>query len=93
LLFVGSDTCDLKIKVIPNAAKTAVVGMLGEAVKIRVQAVPEDGRANAALIEFLAKKLKITRKEVALLSGETAREKKVRISGLSREEIFSRLGV
>ncbi len=86
------DSCELKIKVVPNASKTQVVGMLGDALKIKLQAVPEDGKANKALLEFLAEKLGLPKKSVELVTGETAREKRVRITGISPDEAMRNLG-
>ncbi len=83
----------LKIRAIPNAKKTEIVGMLGDAVKIKVRGVPEGGRANREILEFLATELKISRKNVEIHSGETSREKLLRISAISRERAFEILGI
>ncbi len=85
-------SCDLKIKVVPNASKSAVVGWMGDTLKVRIQAVPEDGKANKALLEFFAKQLKLPKRSVELLAGDTSREKRVRIHGLSEEALLAELG-
>ena len=63
----------LSVRVIPGAARTAVVGMLGNAIKIRVAAPPEDGAANKALCLWLKKQTGAAQVEVA--SGASARSK------------------
>lgn len=67
----------LRVKVIPKASKTEIVGWEGEELKIRVKAVPEKGKANQALINFLAKYLNIAKSDVSLTGGETSRHKKI----------------
>lgn len=71
----------LQLHIQPGAKKTEVVGRHGEALKIRLAAPPVDGKANACLIAFLADRLGVARAAVSLISGETARAKRVRISG------------
>ena len=87
------DFFQLKVRAVPNAKKTQVVGFLGDAVKINVQAVPEGGRANKELEDFLAKALSLPRKNVSVRVGETSRDKLIRIEGTSREQALSRLGL
>ena len=55
-------SCTLPIKAIPNAPRSAVVGWLGEALKVKIHAPPVEGRANAALCEFLADSLGLPRR-------------------------------
>lgn len=83
----------LKIRAIPNAKKTQVVGFLGDAVKIKVQAVPEGGRANKELETFLAETLGLPRKNVSVQVGETSRDKLIRLEGISREQALKQLGL
>jgi len=65
----------------PGARKTEVAGLHGEALKIRLAAPPVDGKANAALLAFLAQACGVPKSAVSLLSGETSRSKRVRIVG------------
>ena len=80
-------SCDLKIKVVPNASKSAIVGWMGDTLKVRIQAVPEDGKANKALLAFLAKEFGLPKRSVELLNGDTSRDKRVRIHGLLESEV------
>jgi uncharacterized protein len=80
------------IKVHPGANKNAITGELGDALKVSLTAAPEKGQANAACIEFFAKLLKVPRSSVTIASGQTGRNKVIRVAGLSAEEIRTRLG-
>lgn len=81
----------LEVKVTPGAASTEVVGWEGERLRVRLAAPPEKGKANAALLQFLAKQLKISRSSLELISGETGRIKRIRIEGVDLNEVRSRL--
>lgn len=59
----------------PGAKKSAVVGVHGEALKVRVAAPPVDGKANEALTAFVAKALGVPRRAVCIVKGESSREK------------------
>ncbi|GHU07322.1 hypothetical protein FACS1894158_15450 [Betaproteobacteria bacterium] len=65
----------LSLHIQPGARKTEIVGPHGDALKIRLAAPPVDGKANAALIEFVAERLGLPRSAVRLASGQTSRRK------------------
>lgn len=75
------------VRVQPRASKNEVAGVYGTALKIRLQAPPVDGAANAALVSFLAELLGVSRRSVKIISGESSREKIVEIAGVSAELI------
>jgi len=82
----------LDIHVIPRASRTAVDGVYDGALKIRLHAPPVDGQANQALIEWLADRLGIARRDIELLRGATARRKQLRVSaGASQRADWSQL--
>ncbi|RUM87231.1 MAG: YggU family protein [Thermodesulfatator sp.] len=83
----------LKIHVQPKARRTELAGFHGEALKIRVAAPALEGRANRALLEFLARKLTLKKSDLCLFSGEKSREKTVLVKGLPPEELSRRLGL
>ena len=70
----------LNVRVVPRASRDGIVGTLGDALKIRIQAPPVEGKANAYLVKFLSKHWKISRASIEILSGETGRNKRLRIS-------------
>ena len=88
-----SEGVTFTIKVIPNASRTEVTGWLGDAIKVRLQAAPENGKANQALIQFFSSKLNCQRKQIVLESGEFSPQKRLRIRGIERPHIFSNLGI
>jgi uncharacterized protein len=79
--------------IVPNAKTDQVVGTHGEAIKIKLRAPAVDGKANAALLNFLAEQLEISKCAIVLKRGEKSREKLIRIEGLSEIEIHRRLGI
>jgi len=83
--------CRIEIKAVPNAPKSAVVGWLGDALKVKVHAPPVEGKANQVLCEFLADQLDLPKRAVHLLQGDTSRKKVVEIDGLTREQVVEKL--
>jgi hypothetical protein len=81
------------VKVHPRAKKNAITGQIGGALKLSLTAPPIEGRANDACIEFFAKLLKVPRSSVTIASGQTRRNKVIRVAGVSAEELRKRLGV
>jgi uncharacterized protein (TIGR00251 family) len=79
------------VKVQPRARKNAITGTVGDALKLALTARPIEGRANQAVIEFLAQVFQIPRSSVTIASGETGRNKVVRIAGLGRDAVERRL--
>jgi uncharacterized protein len=77
----------LTLRIIPRAAKNAIQGPHGDALKIRLSAPPVDGAANAALIDFLSDALSLPRARIQLLSGQTSRTKRVRLEGMTADEV------
>jgi uncharacterized protein (TIGR00251 family) len=73
------DALVLCLHVQPGAARTEVAGTHGEALKLRLAAPPVDGKANAALLRFLADAFGVPLRQVTLVRGDTARRKTVRI--------------
>lgn len=81
----------IPVRAVPNAKRSAVAGRHGDAFKVRVQAPAVDGKANAALLAFLAGTLGVKGSAVRLVSGTSSRDKVVEIAGLSRDEAERRL--
>lgn len=91
------DGATLAVRGQPNARKPGVVGEQAGTLKVAVTAPPEDGRANAAIVEVLKDWLGVKRSQLEFLSGETGRNKVVLVRGVTAEQltalIASRLGV
>ena len=81
----------VRLRVSPGARRSELVGRHGDGWKVRVTAPPENGRANDAMLDLLAKRLELPRGSVSIVSGHTAREKIVRLEGIDRAESERRL--
>ncbi len=81
------DGCVLPVRAHPGARRNAITGVHDGALKISLTTPPTDGRANEALIAFLAEKLQIPKARISLVAGQTNRSKAFRISGLNAEEV------
>jgi uncharacterized protein (TIGR00251 family) len=79
------------VKVHPRARKDAITGVVGDALKLALTAPPVEGKANLAVIEFFADLFEIPRSSVTIASGETSRNKVVRISGMDQAAVQQRL--
>ena len=75
----------LRLRVVPGANRPGIVGRHGDAWKVRVAAPPEDGRANDAVLELLARTLDLPRRDVRLATGASSRDKVVVLEGMTDE--------
>jgi uncharacterized protein len=92
---VHSGHLRLSVRLTPNAGRNSVDGFETVAdgdvyLKARVTAVPEDGKANKALVALLSKTLRVPKSAIGIVSGETARKKILRIDG-DPEDLSNRL--
>lgn len=81
----------IPVQVVPRASRTGIDGEVEGALRVRLAALPVEGAANRELLEFLAKRLRLPKRDLTLVSGERSRRKVVRVRGLSRQEILERL--
>jgi uncharacterized protein len=81
------------VKVHPRARKNAITGEVGNALKVAVTAPPVEGKANEACIDFFAKLLKVPRSSVTIASGQSSRNKVVRVAGVTAQQVRDRLGI
>jgi len=79
------------VKVTPNARADEIRGFVGDVLQVRLKAPPVDGKANEALVRFIAERLGLPRAAVALAHGAGARSKLLAVSGITREETHARL--
>jgi uncharacterized protein (TIGR00251 family) len=75
------------VRVIPRAGRTGVAGTRGDALLVRLAAPPVEGAANAALVEFLARAFDRPKRDLRIVSGQSSRDKRVAIDGLSGEAV------
>lgn len=81
----------MAVRVVPRAGRSAIAGVRGEALLVRLAAAPVDGAANDALIAFLAEVFTRPRRDITLVSGHASRDKRIAIAGLSKAQVAARL--
>ena len=82
---------ELTVKVVPGASRNEVAGWLGDALKVRVSAPPEKGRANAAVCALLAKQLGLSKGAVTVVQGHGSARKRLRVDGVDTAVLQARL--
>ena len=85
------DDLVIKVKVVPRSSINKIVGMEGDALKVKVKASPVEGLANKDLVALLSKRLKIAKKSVEIISGHTSRLKLVRFHDIQNLSIIELL--
>jgi uncharacterized protein len=93
MIHESPDGVRFAVRVHPRAKKNAITGEVGDSLKVSLTTPPVEGRANEACIEFFAKLLKVPRSSVTIASGQTSRNKVIRVTGLSGEELRKRIAV
>ena len=73
----------VKIKVEPRSSKSGIVGLYGDALKVKLTSPPVDGKANKELVELIAKECGIPKSAVEIVSGQSSKNKLVRIIGIT----------
>jgi uncharacterized protein (TIGR00251 family) len=79
------------VKVVPASSRTTVGGILGGKLKVKVSAPAEKGKANQSLVEFLAGRLVVKKKDISIISGQTNPVKQVMVFGLSPKKLLEKL--
>lgn len=83
MIHESPDGVRFAVRVHPRAKKNAITGEFGESLKVSLTTPPVEGRANEACIEFFAKLLKVPRSSVTIASGQTSRNKVIRVAGVT----------
>ncbi|PYS99336.1 MAG: YggU family protein [Acidobacteria bacterium] len=86
------DGFTITVRVIPRSSRAEIVGEIEGAVKVRVSSPPVDGAANAEIVRLISKKLGVAKSAVAIVSGETSRTKRLRVSGVNAQKLRDVLG-
>jgi uncharacterized protein (TIGR00251 family) len=86
-----AESAVLLVRVTPRAGRDEIAGWQGDQLRVRLRAPPVEGQANEALRRLLAARLGLPVSAIELLTGATARTKRVRVDGLSLEDVRSRL--
>jgi len=83
--------CEFDVKVSPGARRSKIVGLLGPALKVDVNAPPQRGKANSELIDLLATGLNIPPADIQITRGKTSQRKRIRITNLPAEQLIEKL--
>jgi hypothetical protein len=81
----------VKVKVVPGAATTEVVGWLGDTLKVRVTAPPEKGKANALVEATIANALEVSTSSVRIVAGKRSAQKTIQVDGVTKAAIRQKL--
>lgn len=88
----GPEGCTFGVHVAPGSQRDAIVGLYGNALRVRLRAPATEGKANQALRAFLARQLGVSVDAVEILSGHASRHKVVRVAGVTAGQVRALLG-
>jgi uncharacterized protein (TIGR00251 family) len=86
-----SNGINFQVKVVPASSKTCFEGLYGDMLKVKLSAAPEKGKANEALVDFIAEKLGIKKKFIKVVSGQTSKTKKIAVEQITAQEFLEKL--
>jgi uncharacterized protein (TIGR00251 family) len=78
-----------KVRVVPRASRSEIVGAHGGALRVRIAAPPVDGAANEELVRMLAHALKVSRSAIEITAGQTSKLKEVAVSGIAPDMLMA----
>ncbi len=81
------------LRVQPRASRNGFAGVLGDAIKLAITAPPVDGKANEAVIDYLAEWFQVPKSNIVIVSGATGRNKRIAIRGMRAEQVRQALGL
>jgi uncharacterized protein (TIGR00251 family) len=79
------------LRVVPRASRTEIVGIHDGALKVRIASPPVDGAANIEIVRFLAKTFGVSKSDIFILSGETSKTKRIKITNLSKSSFEEKI--
>lgn len=91
MIHESPDGVRFAVRVHPRAKRNAITGLVGDSLKVSLTTPPVEGRANEGCIEFIAKLLKVPRSSVTIASGQTSRNKVIRVAGVTATYVHDRL--
>ena len=91
MIHESPDGVRFAVRVHPRAKRNAITGLVGDSLKVSLTTPPVEGRANEGCIEFIAKLLKVPRSSVTIASGQTSRNKVIRVAGVTATYVRDRL--
>jgi uncharacterized protein (TIGR00251 family) len=91
MIRVSEDGVVLDVRVITRAGRSGIAGTRSGSLLVRLTAPPVEGAANDELVEVIAKALAVPKRAVSLVSGERSRQKRLRVKGVSEDDVRSKL--
>jgi len=85
-------TVRFQVRVQPRASRNEIAGVHAGALRVRLHAPPVDGAANEALVDFIAERLDIARRDVRIVAGSTSRTKTVEVAGVASSDVERLIG-
>lgn len=86
-----SEELTISIRVVPRASKSEIVGMIEGTLKVRIAAPPVDGAANSEIIKLFSKTFGIAKSDIAIISGETSLNKRIKFANLSQSKFDEKI--
>lgn len=83
----------LNVRAQPRSSRAGIDGLLGDAIKVRIRCAPVDGKANKELVETLAEEFDLPKSSVIFKSGETSKQKRILLRGISAATVAERIDV
>ena len=90
LKIAGNDIV-IKVKIVPGSSKNKIVGVYNNALKIAITSPPVDGKANKKCIAYLAKYFDVAKSKIEIISGQTSKNKLIRIYDISKKDFLEKL--
>lgn len=81
----------IKVKIVPGSSKNKIVGVYNDALKITITTPPVEGKANKKCITYLAKYFNVAKSKVEIISGQTSKNKLIKIYDISQENFLERI--
>jgi len=81
----------VKVKIVPGSSKNKIVGVYNDALKISITAPPVEGKANKKCIAYLAKYFDVAKSKIEIISGQTSKNKLIKIYDISQKEFLEKL--
>lgn len=81
----------IKVKIVPGSSKNKIVGVYNDALKISIAAPPVEGKANKKCIAYLAKYFDVAKSKIEIISGQTSKNKLIKIYDISPKEFLDKI--
>jgi len=81
----------IKVKIVPGSSKNKIIGVYNDSLKITITAPPVEGKANKKCIAYLAKYFNVAKSKIEIISGQTSKNKLIKICDISQKEFLDKL--